>query len=79
MVWFVPCFLTPFAGINNILSLATYFKTRGIEQRFALLGNKNVCNLCEKNLRNGAYGKELKFRNKICDEKLKIGLYSSFQ
>jgi O-antigen biosynthesis protein len=60
MVWFIPCFLRPYAGINNVLSLASYFKGRKIEQRFVLLGEKEVCNLCEKNFRKGEYGEDFR-------------------
>ena len=58
-IWFVPCFLKPFAGMNNILSIASYLQSRGITQKFALIGDEEVCNLCEINFRKGEYGANL--------------------
>ena len=60
ILWFIPPFLAPFAGINNILNIASFLQNKGIEQRFVLLGDREVCNLCEKNFRIGAHGNNFK-------------------
>jgi len=59
--WFIPPFLTPFAGINNILSFCRFFAEKNIEQRLILVGeSEEVARLCIKNIKAGSFGEDIK-------------------
>ncbi len=59
ITWVIPSFTQPFAGIANILSMANFFSQKNIIQQFVLIGDTLESKICDINIKQGAYGKNL--------------------